>query len=40
MPDLEVKGKKIELSQEGFLHNPHEWDDDVARALAKAEDGI
>jgi TusE/DsrC/DsvC family sulfur relay protein len=40
MPDLEVKEKKIELNQEGFLQNPDEWDDDVARALAKAEEGI
>ena len=40
MPELEVNGKKIALNQEGFLQNPDEWDDDVARALAKAEEAI
>ena len=40
MPELDVKGKKIALNQEGFLQNPDEWDDDVAEALAKAEEEI
>jgi len=40
MPELEVNGKKIALNQEGFLQNPDEWDDEVAEALAKVEEGI
>lgn len=40
MPELEVKGKKIALNEEGFMQNPQEWDDEVAKALAKTEEGI
>jgi len=40
MPELEVKGKKIALNEEGFLQNPEEWDDEVAKALAKTEEDI
>jgi tRNA 2-thiouridine synthesizing protein E len=40
MPELEVKGKKIPLNEEGFMKNPDEWDDEVAKALAQAEEGI
>jgi TusE/DsrC/DsvC family sulfur relay protein len=40
MPDLEVKGRLIELNDDGFLVDPSVWDKDVARALAKAEEGI
>lgn len=40
MPEMEVKGKKIALNQEGFLQNPEEWDDEVAEALARTEEGI
>jgi TusE/DsrC/DsvC family sulfur relay protein len=40
MPELNVKGKKIELNDDGFMQNPKEWDDEVAKALAKAEEGI
>jgi len=40
MPKIEVKGKKVELNQEGFMVHPEEWDNEVAEALAKAEEGI
>ncbi len=40
MSILEVKDKKIELNQEGFLLRPEEWDEDVAKFLAKQEEGI
>lgn len=40
MPELDVNGKKIALNQEGFLQNPEEWDDGVAEALARSEEGI
>jgi tRNA 2-thiouridine synthesizing protein E len=40
MSVLEVKDKKIELNEEGFLLRPEEWDEDVAKFLAKQEEGI
>ena len=35
---LEVNGKSLELDGNGNLTNPNEWDEDVARALAAADD--
>ncbi len=35
MPYIEVKGRKLELDEDGFLQNWEEWDEDVAEALAK-----
>jgi tRNA 2-thiouridine synthesizing protein E len=40
MPHLEVKGKKYEVNEEGFLTHPEEWNKEVAAALAKEEEGI
>ena len=40
MPVIEVKDKKIEQNEEGFLLHPGEWDKDVAVLLAKLEEGI
>ncbi|MFA9454104.1 MAG: TusE/DsrC/DsvC family sulfur relay protein [Candidatus Aminicenantaceae bacterium] len=40
MPEIEVKGKAIALNDDGFLNDPNEWDEEVARALAKAEEGL
>lgn len=40
MSHLDVSGKKLELSEEGFLIDPKEWDKQVAEALAKAAEGI
>ncbi len=39
MPNLEVNGKTIALTDEGYLENFEDWDKDVAEALAK-EEGI
>ncbi len=35
MPELEVKGKKLRLDEDGFLQDWEEWDEEVAEALAK-----
>jgi tRNA 2-thiouridine synthesizing protein E len=40
MAILECAGKRLEVNEEGFLQRPEEWDDEVARALAKAEEGL
>ena len=40
MPQVEVNGRTIELNEEGFLINPDEWDEEVARVLAEKEEGI
>jgi len=40
MPDIEVKGKKIEVNEEGFLVHPEEWTREVAIFLANKEEGI
>lgn len=40
MPEIETKGKKIRVNEEGFLVNPEEWDKDIADLLAKEEEGI
>ncbi len=34
---IEVNGKVIETDEEGYLLNPEEWDEDVARAIAEKE---
>ena len=35
---LEVNGKTLELDGNGNLVNPQDWDEDVAKALAAADD--
>jgi TusE/DsrC/DsvC family sulfur relay protein len=40
MPEIDVKGKKVELNQEGFMVHPDEWDNEVAVVLAEVEEGI
>jgi TusE/DsrC/DsvC family sulfur relay protein len=40
MSVLQIKDKKIEVNEEGFLLHPEEWDDEVAKFLAKQEEGI
>ena len=37
MPAIEVKGKKIELDDEGYLVNSEDWSENVACALADKE---
>lgn len=40
MPTIEVQGRAIELNEEGFLAHPEDWNEDVAAALARSEEGI
>jgi tRNA 2-thiouridine synthesizing protein E len=40
MPTLNFNGKTLEVNEEGFLANPDEWNEDIARFLAKQEEGI
>jgi tRNA 2-thiouridine synthesizing protein E len=40
MSQLIVNGKPYELNEEGFLAHPEEWNEEVAAALAEAEEGI
>ena len=40
MSDLDVKGKSVKLNEEGFLEEPSEWNEEIALALAKAEEGL
>jgi len=39
MPNLNIKGKEIEVDEWGFLVNPEQWDEEVARAILKHLDG-
>lgn len=38
MPLFELGSVKIEVDEDGFLVNPEEWNEDVARAMATTED--
>jgi tRNA 2-thiouridine synthesizing protein E len=40
MPEIEVDGNKIPLNDDGFLLDPQVWDENIALALAKAEEGL
>lgn len=40
MPELVVGGKTYELNEEGFMQKPDEWNEEVALALAKEEEGL
>lgn len=40
MGSVACNGKTIELNEEGFLVDPQAWDDDVAKALARQEEGL
>jgi tRNA 2-thiouridine synthesizing protein E len=40
MPFIEIKGEKIEVNEEGFLVNHEDWANEVAKLLAKEEEGI
>jgi len=37
MPAIEVNGKSYETDEEGYLVNLGEWDEDIAKEIAKAE---
>ena len=40
MPNIEVAGKKKELNEEGFMANPKEWSEEIAKTLGKVEEGL
>jgi tRNA 2-thiouridine synthesizing protein E len=40
MSVLECGGRRLKLNDEGFLVHPREWDDDVARLLARTAEGL
>jgi dissimilatory sulfite reductase related protein len=40
MSNLDINGEQLELSEEGFLVDPQKWNETVALALAKAEEGL
>jgi len=40
MPTLEIEGKILDLSEEGFLSDPAAWNHAVAEGLARKEEGI
>ena len=40
MPSLAFNGQTIALNEEGFLVEPSLWTEDLARVLAKAEEGL
>ncbi len=39
-PALNHAGRGLRVNDEGFLLDPGEWDDDVARLLARTAEGI
>ncbi len=40
MPEIIASGNTIQLNEEGFMQNPDEWNEDIAVALAKSEEGL
>lgn len=40
MPEIEIKGKKLKLNDDGFLENPQAWDMEIAEELARLAEGI
>lgn len=40
MPIVEIDGQKLEISEEGFLVDPKQWNAAVAAYLAKTEEGL
>ncbi len=38
MPSIEVNGKQLETDEEGYLNNREDWSEEVANAMAKADD--
>ncbi len=39
MPEITVNGKTINLNDEGYMTDPNQWNEDVAKELGK-QDGI
>jgi len=40
MSGLEFQGQTVALNEEGFLEDPSLWNEELALALAKAEEGL
>lgn len=40
MPVIDIKGQAVEINEEGFLAHPEVWNEDIAAALARAEEGL
>jgi dissimilatory sulfite reductase related protein len=40
MASIDLNGTSVELSPEGFLVDPSVWNEDLARLLAKHEEGL
>ncbi|MBD3415158.1 MAG: TusE/DsrC/DsvC family sulfur relay protein [Candidatus Aminicenantes bacterium] len=40
MPYIEVKDRKIEVNEEGFLVDPEKWNKEIAQALAQSQENI
>ncbi len=40
MPQVELAGKQMEVDEDGFIQDPELWSEDVARDLARQEEGI
>ncbi|OGU14716.1 MAG: sulfurtransferase TusE [Ignavibacteria bacterium GWB2_35_12] len=38
MPVFEYETLKINVDEDGFMENPEEWNEDIAKALASTED--
>jgi tRNA 2-thiouridine synthesizing protein E len=38
MPVIELQGTAVEVDEDGFIMEPNIWSEELARALAKAED--
>lgn len=40
MPTLDYDGTPLEVNEQGFLAHPEAWNEDVARFLAKDQEGV
>lgn len=40
MTEIHANGRTLQLNEEGFLTSPVEWNETVAAALAKAQEGL
>ena len=40
MPNIQFDGRQLEVSDEGFLVHPEEWNDDLALFLARQEENL
>lgn len=38
MSIIDVKGKQVEVDEDGFLEDPEVWNEDIVQAFAKLED--